>query len=504
MRLWQPFPVFSLFFLRLLSQTPALAPALLTEKTIPAGLRMRVTSSLLFASLLLLLLPSTEMKRPGRGRGLRGVRHKLTRDRVRGVGRHSRSRPSRLVAPDCSESTESGEFFVDCQDRRLNSIPASQNWSKQPKHLLLARNRIKVLHDGAFFGYESLTSLDLQQNKISLVEEGAFQGLTHLTTLLLQHNHLGTLSEEVLIPMPNLRYLRLYDNPWNCLCPMDSLIRTLQVPSNRNLGKHARCAEPIKLKGMKLKQVNPELLCKETDAIGDPQGDQTVPIDPVQPVPIRSKPDATTSCHTYLFPQIRMDCSGRGLTEVPTGIPEDVVHIDLSHNSISHLRARDFHGARSLRTLNLSNNNMEHVETASLSGLLHLHELDLSDNGLHFVQYGVLEDLYFLSQLKLGGNPWVCDYSIHYMVYWLRLHPRVRHSGLLCHSPPEHNGERVQEYVDSYNRECPKDRQHSRTDQDETDPELWNTPLEVQGELEEELEPSHLRGPQKYQIIRLS
>eukprot|EP00064_Thunnus_orientalis_P012534 superscaffoldBa00001936_g12569 len=421
---------------------------------------MRVTSSLLFASLLLLLLPSTEMKRPGRGRGLRGVRNKLTRDRVRGVGRHSRSRPSRLVAPDCSESTESGEFFVDCQDQRLNSIPASQNWSKQPKHLLLARNRIKVLHDGAFFGYESLTSLDLQQNKISLVEEGAFQGLTRLTTLLLQHNHLGTLSEEVLIPMPNLRYLRLYDNPWNCLCPMDSLIRTLQVPSNRNLGKHARCAEPIKLKGMKLKQVNPELLCKETDAIG--------------------------------------------LTEVPTGIPEDVVHIDLSHNSISHLRARDFHGARSLRTLNLSNNNMEHIETASLSGLLHLHELDLSDNGLHFVQYGVLEDLYFLSQLKLGGNPWVCDYSIHYMVYWLRLHPRVRHSGLLCHSPPEHNGERVQEYVDSYNRECPKDRQHSRTDQDETDPELWNTPLEVQGELEEELEPSHLRGPQKYQIIRLS
>lgn len=52
-----------------------------------------------------------------------------------------------------------------------------------------------------------------------------------------------------------------------------------------------------------------------------------------------------------------------GLTEVPTGIPEDVVHIDLSHNSISHLRARDFQGARSLRTLNLSNNNMEHIDT---------------------------------------------------------------------------------------------------------------------------------------------
>lgn len=159
---------------------------------------------------------------------------------MRGVGRHSRSGPSRLVSPDCSELTESGDVYVDCQDRRLTSIPTSQTWSAQPKHLLLARNRLKVLREDAFSGFESLTSLDLQQNQIFLVEEGAFQGLTRLRTLLLQHNRLGTLSEEALIPMPNLRYLRLYDNPWNCLCPMDSLIRTLQVPSNRNLGNYAR------------------------------------------------------------------------------------------------------------------------------------------------------------------------------------------------------------------------------------------------------------------------
>ncbi|KAI9529967.1 hypothetical protein NQZ68_008206 [Dissostichus eleginoides] len=465
---------------------------------------MRVTSSLLLASLFLILLPYAEMKRPGKGRGLKGARHKLTRNRVRGVGRHSRSGPSRISAPQCSELTESGDFFVDCQDRGLSSIPASQ-WSKQPNHLLLARNRIKILRDGALLGFESLTSLDLQQNHISLVAEGAFQGLTRLTTLLLQHNRLGTLSEEALISMPNLRYLRLHDNPWNCVCPMESLIRTLQVPSNRNLGNHARCAEPSRLKGMKLRQIDPEFLCKEkTDPTGKPQGDQTYPTNAVQPIPIRTKPDATTSCHTYLFPQVLMDCSKRGLTEVPTGIPEDVVHIDMSHNSIRHLKARDFQGARSLRSLNISHNNMEHIDTGSLSGLLHLRELDLSDNSLHSVQYGVLEDLYFLLQLKLGGNPWVCDYSIQYMMYWLRLHPGVRYSGMLCRSPPEHTGESVAEYVRSYNRACPKDRQHSRTDPDQTDPELWNTAMEVQGELEEELEPSHLRTPQKYQIIRLS
>lgn len=52
-----------------------------------------------------------------------------------------------------------------------------------------------------------------------------------------------------------------------------------------------------------------------------------------------------------------------GLTEVPTGIPDDVVHLDLSHNSIRHLKPRDFQGARGLKSLNLSSNNMEHLDT---------------------------------------------------------------------------------------------------------------------------------------------
>uniref|UniRef100_A0A3P8V623 Leucine-rich repeat-containing protein 17-like n=1 Tax=Cynoglossus semilaevis TaxID=244447 RepID=A0A3P8V623_CYNSE len=397
---------------------------------------MRPASCLLGASVLFLLLSCADMKRSGKGKGLKGLRHKLTRDRLRGPGRQSRSESSRQRTPNCTETLESGEVFADCQERRLTSIPIFETWSKEPKHLLMARNRIKSLRDGAFIQYGNLVTLDLQQNQISVVEDGAFQGLRQLKTLLLQHNNLGSIADEALIPMPNLRYLRLYDNPLNCNCSMDSLVRTLQVPSNRNLGNHARCAEPIRLKGTKLKQVDPELLCKEPDPANDPQGDQTGNSLPVNPIPYQGKPDATTSCHTYHFPEMRMDCSKRGLTEVPTGIPDDVVQIDLSFNSIHRLRAKDFQTARSLKSLNLSNNNIEHIDPASLSGLLHLRELDLADNGLHFIQYGVLEDLYFLSQLKLEGNPWVCDYSIHYIVYWLHLHPGVRDSGLLFRPPP--------------------------------------------------------------------
>lgn len=87
-------------------------------------------------------------------------------------------------------------------------------------------------------------------------------------------------------------------------------------------GSLSRCADPIRLKDRKLKQVNPEVLCKESDPTGGTQEDQTDPTDSAEPIPFRSKPDATTTCHTYLFPQIRMDCSNRGKLTVHLNSPD--------------------------------------------------------------------------------------------------------------------------------------------------------------------------------------
>ena len=64
----------------------------------------------------------------------------------------------------------------------------------------------------------------------------------------------------------------------------------------------------------------------------------------------------------YPFSGIHSILPFLGLTEVPSGIPDDIVHMDLSHNSIRQLRARDFHEARSLWTLNLKDNDLEHME----------------------------------------------------------------------------------------------------------------------------------------------
>lgn len=63
---------------------------------------------------------------------------------------------------------------------------------------------------------------------------------------------------------------------------------------------------------MKLKHVDPELLCKEPDPANNQQSNETGYTGVLEPSSIRSKPDATTVCFTYHYPQIRMDCSNRG------------------------------------------------------------------------------------------------------------------------------------------------------------------------------------------------
>lgn len=163
-----------------------------------------------------------------------------------------------------------------------------------------------------FSQFTQLKSLDLQQNDISMVEDGAFSGLSQLTTLLLQHNGLKTASEEVLLPLPRLTYLRIYDNPWSCRCSLDSLVRTLQVPSNRNLGNYAKCAEPLSLRGQKLRKLSVESLCTGANQVDDRQGgsDRGGP----KPPAVQVKPEATSMCHTYMFPKPLLDCSRKGET----------------------------------------------------------------------------------------------------------------------------------------------------------------------------------------------
>ncbi|XP_074482341.1 leucine-rich repeat-containing protein 17 [Sebastes fasciatus] len=451
---------------------------------------MRLLVTLLF---LLLLLPSAEPRRGPRSGALE-----------RGAGGHVRGRGRagvvRRQTQECKEYMEAGEKYLDCQDRQLTNV--MQDWPKDIHHLLLARNRIQVLRDNMFSQFTQLKSLDLQQNDISMVEDGAFSGLTQLTTLLLQHNRLKTATEDILLPLTRLTYLRLYDNPWSCNCLLDSLVRTLQVPSNRNLGNYGKCAEPPSLRGQKLRKLSSDALCASDNQVDRKPGDGGG-----TSRPIKVKTEATSMCHTYMFPKPLLDCSQKELNNVPSDLPSDIVKMDLSCNTIKHLRPKQFLLSKDLKLLNLSGNSLHRIDTAAFAGLLYLRELDLSNNSLHYFQYGVLEDLYFVRKLSLENNPWICDYNIHYLIYWLKHHPGVFYTGLICSDPQEFRGWRVVDYVKTYNGECPKDRQIEGMDtgqggQGGTD----NEAQELVGDTVDERLPRPLKKkkPNKFEIIRLS
>lgn len=249
---------------------------------------MRLLCGLLL--LLCLVVWATEARKGGKGRRMRS---------------RERSSTTKRFAVDCKKSTVNGEKFFDCQERHLTAVLLG--WPEDIDHLLLARNRIQVLRDNTFSHFRDLKSLDLQQNEISRIEEGAFNGLSRLTTLLLQHNRLQVASEGMLIPMPKLKYLRLHDNPWRCDCQLDSLVRFIQVPSHRNIGNYARCAEPREFWWRQLKKLDAELLCSPQ------QENVSIPHPGNHPLPAsQKKSDATSLCHTYVHPVPRLDCRNRG------------------------------------------------------------------------------------------------------------------------------------------------------------------------------------------------
>ncbi|XP_066448084.1 leucine-rich repeat-containing protein 17 isoform X2 [Eleutherodactylus coqui] len=294
----------------------------------------------------------------------------------------------------CDIYTYLNEKYLDCQEKRQTTV--QNDWPEDLIHILLSRNRIQIIKDNAFSKFQNLKSLDLQQNEITKIEDQAFFGLKRLTTLLLQHNRIKTLSEEVFIQMPRLTYLRLYDNPWDCNCELESLVTFIQIPRHRNFGNYAKCEKPAELKGQKLKEITPQIICQDED--GQPK--------PLEGPKVTRPSVDSTLCHTYLYPIATLDCRKK----------------------------------------------------AAFSGLMNLHELDLSENKLCNFQYGVLEDLYFLRKLWLRDNPWRCDYNIHYLFYWLKHHYNVNYNGLECKEPQEYKGWFVGKYVRSYYEECPNDR----------------------------------------------
>ncbi|KAI8513340.1 hypothetical protein Bbelb_099790 [Branchiostoma belcheri] len=167
----------------------------------------------------------------------------------------------------------------------------------------------------------------------------------------------------------------------------------------------------------------------------------------------------------------------RTLTDLPSGIPDDVVSLDASFNSIRNLTHVPL--LHNLCTLNLRSNRIETVSWVSLRRLPALQNIHLNDNKITSVNLDVvinhLPDLKlvdlssnrltsvsvqglglpFLEQVNIDNNPFNCDCALLWLMNKVRclqecpragvqccyeceacfLHSRLNHDSLLCTSP---------------------------------------------------------------------
>ncbi|XP_066294289.1 leucine-rich repeat and immunoglobulin-like domain-containing nogo receptor-interacting protein 3 [Branchiostoma lanceolatum] len=99
-----------------------------------------------------------------------------------------------------------------------------------------------------------------------------------------------------------------------------------------------------------------------------------------------------------------VDCSNRGVKDVPDQVPPDTITLQLNNNKIQGLVENQFPGLSSLLSLDLSNNSISYVEKGAFSALGSLTQLRLSNNKLSSVRAGMFEGMPSLDSLILSSN----------------------------------------------------------------------------------------------------
>uniref|UniRef100_G3PUT6 Slit homolog 2 (Drosophila) n=1 Tax=Gasterosteus aculeatus aculeatus TaxID=481459 RepID=G3PUT6_GASAC len=317
--------------------------------------------------------------------------------------------------------------------------------------LQLMENKITSIERGAFGDLKELerlaelrsfTKLDLSENQIQGVPRKAFRGAVEIKNLQLDYNHISCIEDgafRALLELPGAgvrgrgaaHRLGLYSSAW-----------------------------PPALWGHNVAEVQR-----------------------------RSSPSSSSSsCSVLQCPESCtcsnniVDCRGKGLTEIPTNLPETITEIrleqnaikvipagafapykklrriDLSNNQISELASDAFQGLRSLNSLVLYGNKITEISKALFEGLfslqllllnankiaclrvdafqdLHnLNLLSLYDNKLQTIAKGTFSSLRAIQTLHLAQNPFICDCHLKWLADYLQDNP-IETSGARCTSP---------------------------------------------------------------------
>uniref|UniRef100_A0AAY5KYN0 Slit homolog 2 (Drosophila) n=1 Tax=Esox lucius TaxID=8010 RepID=A0AAY5KYN0_ESOLU len=249
----------------------------------------------------------------------------------------------------------------------------------------LSENQIQGVPRKAFRGAVEIKNLQLDYNQISCIEDGAFRALRDLEVLTLNNNNISRLSVASFNHMPKLRTFRLHSNNLLCDCHVSWLSEWLR--QRPRLGLYTQCMAPPSMRGHNVAEVHKkEFVCTGT------QGH----------VSVLQCPELC-SCSNNI-----VDCRGKGLTDIPTNLPETITEIRLEQNSIKRIPAGAFSLYKKLRRIDLSNNQISELAPDAFQGLRSLNSLVLYGNKITEISKGLLEGLFALQLLLLNANKIAC------------------------------------------------------------------------------------------------
>uniref|UniRef100_A0A1A8F0P0 Slithomolog 2 n=1 Tax=Nothobranchius korthausae TaxID=1143690 RepID=A0A1A8F0P0_9TELE len=253
----------------------------------------------------------------------------------------------------------------------------------------LSENQIQGVPRKAFRGAVEIKNLQLDYNHISCIEDGAFRALRDLEVLTLNNNNMSRLSVASFNHMPKLRTFRLHSNNLQCDCHVAWLSEWLR--QRPRLGLYTQCMSPPHLRGHNVAEVQ-----KKEFVCGGHQSSSSSSCSVLQ------CPESCTCSNNIV------DCRGKGLTEIPTNLPETITEIRLEQNAIKVIPAGAFSSYKKLRRIDLSNNQISELASDAFQGLRSLNSLVLYGNKITEISKGLFEGLFSLQLLLLNANKIAC------------------------------------------------------------------------------------------------